>query len=110
MSDHSKNNIVIKSNFVAGDLCPCLVLPESFTSALGQMMDMSLLKDPVFVLIGISNLFGMAGLYIPFVYLVDCAVEDVNFYLINSYKNITGSFLGHRKRKSFILGVHHWYY
>ncbi|RZC42356.1 uncharacterized protein BDFB_003190, partial [Asbolus verrucosus] len=61
---------------VPGDLCPCLVLPESFTSALAQMMDVSLLKDPVFVLIGISNLFGMAGLYVPFVYLVDCAKAD----------------------------------
>ncbi|XP_018576654.1 monocarboxylate transporter 14 isoform X2 [Anoplophora glabripennis] len=59
-----------------GDICPCLVLPESFTSALGQMMDMSLLKDPAFMLIGISNLFGMAGLYVPFVYLVDCAKND----------------------------------
>ncbi|XP_063911689.1 monocarboxylate transporter 3 isoform X3 [Zophobas morio] len=66
----------LESEGVPGDLCPCLVLPESFTSALAQMMDMSLLKDPVFVLIGISNLFGMAGLYVPFVYLVDCAVQD----------------------------------
>lgn len=35
-----------------------------------------LLKDPVFMLIAISNLFGMAGLYVPFVYLVDCATAD----------------------------------
>ncbi|XP_058821435.1 monocarboxylate transporter 3-like isoform X2 [Topomyia yanbarensis] len=58
------------------DLCPCLVLPESFKNALGAMMDMSLLKDPVFMMIGISNVFGMAGLYVPFVYLVDAAVEN----------------------------------
>ncbi|XP_045468018.1 monocarboxylate transporter 3 isoform X2 [Harmonia axyridis] len=57
------------------DLCPCLALPESFKSALSQMMDVSLLKDPVFTFIGISNFFGMAGLYVPFVYLVDCAKE-----------------------------------
>ncbi|KAJ8911076.1 hypothetical protein NQ315_015248 [Exocentrus adspersus] len=37
---------------------------------------MGLLKDPVFMLIGISSLFAMAGLYVPFVYLVDCATED----------------------------------
>ncbi|XP_055317435.1 monocarboxylate transporter 1 isoform X4 [Sitodiplosis mosellana] len=55
------------------DLCPCLVLPESFKSAISTMLDVSLLKDPVFMLIGISNLFGMAGLYVPFVYLVDAA-------------------------------------
>ncbi|KAG7202993.1 hypothetical protein KM043_010125 [Ampulex compressa] len=55
-------------------LCPCLVLPESFKEALATMMDVSLLKDPVFLLIGISNVFGMAGLYVPFVYLVDAAI------------------------------------
>lgn len=42
------------------------------------MMDVSLLRDPVFLLIGISNVFGMAGLYVPFVYLVDAAVLDVS--------------------------------
>lgn len=63
-------------------LCPCLVLPESFKEALATMMDMSLLKDPVFLLIGISNVFGMAGLYVPFVYLVDAAVLDVRYLLI----------------------------
>ena len=55
-------------------LCPCLVLPDSFKEALATMMDVSLLKDPVFLLIGISNVFGMAGLYVPFFYLVDAAV------------------------------------
>ncbi|XP_050497634.1 monocarboxylate transporter 3 isoform X2 [Diabrotica virgifera virgifera] len=59
-----------------GDICPCLVLPDSFKSALSQMLDVSLLKNPVFLMIGISNLFGMAGLYIPFVYLVECAKLD----------------------------------
>lgn len=55
------------------DICPCLKLPESFKSALATMMDVSLLKDPVFMMIGISNVFGMAGLYVPFVYLSDMA-------------------------------------
>lgn len=57
------------------DICPCLKLPASFKSALSTMMDVSLLKDPVFMMIGISNVFGMAGLYVPFVYLVDMAKE-----------------------------------
>lgn len=39
-------------------------------------MDVSLLKDPVFMMIGISNVFGMAGLYVPFVYLVDMAKQS----------------------------------
>lgn len=60
------------------DLCPCFVLPESFKSAISAMLDVSLLKDPVFMLIGISNLFGMAGLYVPFVFLVDAAKINVS--------------------------------
>lgn len=40
------------------------------------MLDYSLLKNPVFLLIGISNVFGMAGLYVPFVYLVEAAVKE----------------------------------
>ncbi|KMQ96501.1 monocarboxylate transporter 3-like isoform x2 protein [Lasius niger] len=65
-------------------LCPCLVLPESFKEALATMMDMSLLKDPVFLLIGISNVFGMAGLYVPFVYLVDAAVLDTQPVILDT--------------------------
>lgn len=68
--------------YLAEPLCPCLVLPESFKEALATMMDMSLLKDPVFLLIGISNVFGMAGLYVPFVYLVDAAVLDVSYLFV----------------------------
>ncbi|XP_063381742.1 monocarboxylate transporter 12 [Cydia fagiglandana] len=58
------------------DLCPCLSLPQSFKSALGSMLDMSLLRDPAFMLIGVSNIFGMAGLYVPFVYIVDAAMMN----------------------------------
>lgn len=49
------------------------------------MMDVSLLKDPVFMFIGISNVFGMAGLYVPFVYLVEYAMENVNIFLNNFF-------------------------
>lgn len=68
--------------FLAGDICPCLVLPESFKSALAQMLDVSLMKDPVFMMIAISNLFGMAGLYVPFFYLVDSATLKVTCFTL----------------------------
>lgn len=64
------------------DLCPCLTLPESFKSALSSMLDVSLLRDPAFMLIGVSNVFGMAGLYVPFVYIVDAACLNVGILLI----------------------------
>lgn len=73
-------------------LCPCLELPESFKEALGTMMDMSLLKNSVFLLICISNVFGMAGLYIPFFYLVDYVKEKVsnkwNLFKITIFENV----------------------
>lgn len=42
------------------------------------MLDVSLLKNPVFIVICISNMFGMAGLYIPFAYVVDAAKIGVS--------------------------------
>lgn len=57
------------------------------------MMDTSLLKDPVFMLIGISNVFGMAGLYVPFVYLVDVAKESVILMILKSNEKITIAFV-----------------
>jgi len=63
---------------LTADICPCLSLPESFKSTLASMMDVSLLKDPVFMLISISNFFGMMGLYVPFVYVVEAAKLDVS--------------------------------
>ncbi|CAG9823096.1 unnamed protein product, partial [Phaedon cochleariae] len=49
---------------------------RSESSCLSQLLDLSLLKDPVFLTLGISNIFAMAAVYIPFVYLVDCAKAD----------------------------------
>lgn len=44
------------------------------------MLDVSLLRDPAFMLIGVSNVFGMAGLYVPFVYMVDAAMLSVSYF------------------------------
>lgn len=53
----------------------CSCIPESIRGTLSQMMDFSLLKNPVFLVIGIANLFGMLGFYTPFVYLPAAAQE-----------------------------------
>lgn len=78
------------------DLCPCLHLPNSFKSALSSMLDVSLLRDPAFMLIGVSNVFGMAGLYVPFVYIVDAArlngVEGSQASFLLSIIGITNTF------------------
>ncbi|XP_042218311.1 monocarboxylate transporter 14-like isoform X2 [Homarus americanus] len=53
----------------------CSCVPESIKGTICQMMDFSLLKNPIFLLIGVANLFGMLGFYTPFVYLPDAAIE-----------------------------------
>jgi hypothetical protein len=44
-------------------------------AALKEMMNFKLLKDPLFLLMGISNVFGMMGFYTPFVYLPNMAQQ-----------------------------------
>uniref|UniRef100_A0A1B6DMD7 Major facilitator superfamily (MFS) profile domain-containing protein n=1 Tax=Clastoptera arizonana TaxID=38151 RepID=A0A1B6DMD7_9HEMI len=50
-------------------------LPDPLVSVLSSMVDLSLVKDPVFVLIALSNLTAFVALYVPFVYLVDHATK-----------------------------------
>ena len=51
------------------------------------MINIELAINPIFILVGISNIFGMLGFYVPFVYLPGLAVlrgvpvEDANFLL-----------------------------
>lgn len=62
----------------SGSACPCLGRGAgAFKSALAQLMDFSLLANPVFLFIAISNVFGMLGFYVPFVYLIETAVLQV---------------------------------
>lgn len=91
------------------EACPCL--PPAFKAALASMLDVSLLKDPAFMLIGISNLFGMAALYIPFFYLVDAAVKDVSDFSLKvcKLKLIALKLSGNSKRKLIAAAVNYWH-
>lgn len=51
---------------------------DSFRTTLREMMDFSLLKNPVFVFIVFSNIFGMLAFYVPLVYVVNAAVLKVS--------------------------------
>ncbi|XP_035211198.1 monocarboxylate transporter 12-like isoform X2 [Stegodyphus dumicola] len=53
-------------------LCPdCIKLPRSMTDTMYEMLDFSLLKNRVFLMICISNIIGMIGFYVPYVYITD---------------------------------------
>ena len=51
----------------------CKWIPLPIRNAFSEMIDLELLKDPVMLLLCISNLLGMMGFYIPFVFLKDLA-------------------------------------
>ncbi|GMR61620.1 hypothetical protein PMAYCL1PPCAC_31815, partial [Pristionchus mayeri] len=54
----------------------CKWIPLSIRTAFSEMIDLELLKDPVMMLLCISNVLGMMGFYIPFMFLKDLALAD----------------------------------
>lgn len=50
--------------------CGWLPCSTEFKAALGEMLDLSLLVDPIFILFAISNFLTSIGFYIPYVYTV----------------------------------------
>lgn len=53
-------------------------LPPSMGSILNEMLDFSLLRESKsFTLLAISNVFGMMGFYVPFVYITQFAISSV---------------------------------
>lgn len=51
----------------------CKWIPLPIRNAFHEMIDLELLKDSVMLLLCVSNLLGMMGFYIPFVFLKDLA-------------------------------------
>ncbi|KIH43868.1 hypothetical protein ANCDUO_26120, partial [Ancylostoma duodenale] len=51
----------------------CKWIPLAIRNAFSEMIDLELLKDSVMMLLCVSNLLGMMGFYIPFVFLKDLA-------------------------------------
>ncbi len=53
----------------------CLPIPKAAKDILKQMLDVSMLKDPVFLIACIAEVFGFIGLFIPFVYVAERSIE-----------------------------------
>ncbi|XP_014673972.1 PREDICTED: uncharacterized protein LOC106814187 [Priapulus caudatus] len=49
--------------------------PDAMTDAVREMTDMSLLRDAVFILFGVSNFLTSVGFNVPYIYLPDKAVH-----------------------------------
>ena len=88
-------------------------------NALKEMVNLTLLVNPIFLLVGISNVFGMLGFYVPFVYLPNMAVkrgvsvENANFLLsIIGISNTLGklikmSNINYKPKQNFVYRSSH---
>ena len=88
-------------------------------NALKEMVNLTLLVNPIFLLVGISNVFGMLGFYVPFVYLPNMAVkrgvsvENANFLLsIIGISNTLGKLIkmnnfNHKPKQNFVYRSSH---
>ncbi|GFX41956.1 monocarboxylate transporter 12 [Trichonephila clavipes] len=68
------NRSVVFESRPPQEFCPCIHLPKSMTDTIYEMLDFSLLKNNVFLLICISNIVGMIGFYVPYVYITDSSI------------------------------------
>ena len=78
-------------------------------SVVEEMLSISLLLNPAFLLIAVSNLLGMLGFYVPFVFLPNMAAqtgiskENANFLLsIIGISNTLGRVLSGKNLSSFL--------
>ena len=53
----------------------CAWIPYPIRHSIGEMIDISMLKDPVLVLMCISNIVCMLSFYVPLVFIIDLAVS-----------------------------------
>ena len=53
--------------------CLCRCLPKSAKDTVREMMDVSLFREPIFLVATVGNLFAFIGLFIPFVFIADRA-------------------------------------
>ena len=52
----------------------CLRVPKVAKHVLQDMLDLSLFKNPIFIVVCLGNVFGTIGVYVPFVYIADKAM------------------------------------
>lgn len=66
------NRSIVPDDHGKPKICPdCFKLPRSMTDTISEMLDFSLLKNNVFMMICMSNVIGMIGFYVPYVYITD---------------------------------------
>lgn len=85
----SENKETIDSDEPEKSECCRFRIPPSMKSILKEMLDFSLVRESsAFTLLSVSNIFGMMGFYVPFVYIVQFATTQVKgrLFLFDSFR------------------------
>lgn len=69
-------------------ICGCISASGEATRAFKEMMDLSLLKDVVFLMFAVSNFLTSIGFNAPYVYTV---VRDLNLHCVAVFRNFVTS-------------------
>ena len=56
--------------FLSPRICGCIPASSEASSAFDQMLDLSLLRDPIFIMFAASNFLTSIGFNVPYVYTV----------------------------------------
>ncbi|XP_054281958.1 monocarboxylate transporter 12 isoform X2 [Macrosteles quadrilineatus] len=99
-------------------VCGCFPCHRETRDTLQEMLDLSLLKDPIFILFSLSNFCTSIGFYIPYTFIVSMAKEqgvgkDEQSYLLAviGIANTAGRIvLGYLSDKTWVnrLWVYNW--
>lgn len=60
-------------------ICGCIPASGEASKAFKEMMDLSLLRDVIFIIFAASNFLTSIGFNVPYVYVVDRAEKELNF-------------------------------
>lgn len=60
------------------ELNRCAVCSEAVRRTLATMLDLSLLKSPSFMLLGLSGFLTMMGFFVPFMFITDRAAQQMD--------------------------------
>ncbi|UXI20200.1 WASH complex subunit FAM21C [Sarcoptes scabiei] len=89
----------------------CFSCPDEIRENISEMIDLTLMKDHIFLIFSLSNFFTSIGFYIPYIYLKDWIVEneigspkETGFYtsIIGLFSTISRLVFGYLSDRSFI--------
>lgn len=72
-------------------ICGCFKISAVSSKAFSQMMDVSLLRDPIFIMFAVSNFLTSVGFNVPYVYTVVSNWESLMWFQVSKITRTSSS-------------------